>query len=153
MPRHNTPEMFWSKVQKTDVCWLWTGYCDENGYGMLNYGSKKRRSHSVAWELVKGERLPKGLMLCHKCDNPPCCNPDHLFVGTYKDNMQDAARKGRLGRQLNWDTVNLIRWKRLLGARPKDLAVEFGVSSVMICRICKIKAWLLQGQFDVYPGF
>jgi hypothetical protein len=68
------------------------------GYGMFNVGGRQLRAHRVAWELVNGP-IPPGMDLCHRCDNPPCCNVDHLFVGTRSDNMRDASSKGRLFQQ------------------------------------------------------
>ena len=91
-------EQFWSRVEKTDSCWLWTGSTNKYGYGLTHRGGPNqattRRAHRMAWELCNGP-IPKGLWVLHKCDNPPCVNPDHLFVGNRSDNMKDAAAKGR----------------------------------------------------------
>lgn len=83
---------FWSMVAKSDGCWVWTGTRWSTGYGRLVGG---RAAHRVAWELTNGP-IPRGLLVCHHCDNPPCCRPDHLFLGTSKDNAMDASAKGRL---------------------------------------------------------
>ena len=82
---------FANSIQKTDSCWLWTGRAAKSGYGYLGC----RLAHHVSWLLANGP-VPDGLDVCHHCDTPSCVRPDHLFVGTPKDNMQDAARKGRL---------------------------------------------------------
>lgn len=70
----------------------------EFGYGMLSVNGKPDVAHRWSWRVYRGE-IPKGKMICHHCDNPSCINPDHLFLGTQKDNMSDAARKGRLGKR------------------------------------------------------
>jgi hypothetical protein len=89
---------FWSRVEKTEGCWLWTGYCEAAGYGTLEISVKGKRrkayAHRLAYELTYGA-IPAGLFICHHCDNPPCCNPDHLFVGTAGENSRDCVQKGR----------------------------------------------------------
>jgi hypothetical protein len=90
--------LFWDKVDKSDPagCWPWKGARHAQGYGAFRVGSKYHRSSRLAYELVKGH-IQSGLDVLHKCDNPPCCNPDHLFLGTDKDNAADRRRKGRRG--------------------------------------------------------
>lgn len=92
----------WWRVSNRDdpyKCWEWSGATIKGGYGVLTFKSVPYYTHIVAWEVTFGP-VPKGLKVLHTCDNPPCCNPDHLFIGTQKDNMQDASEKGRLkGRQ------------------------------------------------------
>ena len=88
-------EWFWQQVEKTDACWLWSRGRDSCGYGtLMREDGSADRAHRMAWILTFGE-IADGLFVCHKCDNPPCCRPDHLFLGSQKDNMQDAARKNR----------------------------------------------------------
>jgi hypothetical protein len=88
-------DRFWPKVEKTDGCWLWTGATDRRGYGKIFDGAGKLLIASrVAHELCIGP-IPDGLCVLHKCDNPPCVNPDHLFLGTFGDNTQDMLAKGR----------------------------------------------------------
>lgn len=87
-------EDFWKWVDKSGECWLWTGTTSE-GYGRVRHGPKKLLAHRVAYELTKGP-IPKGMEVCHSCDNPTCVNPAHLWLGTHRDNMRDAHQKGRI---------------------------------------------------------
>lgn len=93
--RMNT-DKFWSNVAKgaADECWKWTRARHPKGYGQVWLAGKMRRAHRVAWELSNGP-IPEGLHVLHRCDNPPCCNPAHLFLGTNADNVQDRDAKGR----------------------------------------------------------
>jgi len=91
---------FWSRVNKTASCWLWTG-ATVKGYGYLKVPPSPRRTmyaHRVVWCLRYGQP-PNGMCILHRCDNPLCVNPDHLFLGTHADNMRDASAKGRAKNQ------------------------------------------------------
>jgi hypothetical protein len=80
--------------QGSDVCWNWKG-STTRGYGTFKpTGSKIAYAHRYMWELLNGP-IPEGLLVCHRCDNPTCVNPDHLFLGTKKDNVVDMYSKGR----------------------------------------------------------
>jgi hypothetical protein len=86
-------------VASPDDCWEWTGHRDKDGYGRIGSGGKRSkplRATRVQWELTHGEPIPDGLWVLHRCDNPPCVNPAHLFLGSVGDNQRDAAQKGRL---------------------------------------------------------
>ena len=84
---------FWSKVKKTDACWLWTGTINHK-YGAIRIAYRAWRAHRVAWVIANGN-IPKGMNVLHRCDNPPCVNPKHLFLGSQRDNLIDCIRKGR----------------------------------------------------------
>lgn len=82
-------------VENERGCWVWQGFCcPEWGYGMTSYRNKSTRVHIIMWKLIRGP-YEKGLVVRHKCDNPPCCNPDHLEIGTHRDNVHDRMRRGR----------------------------------------------------------
>lgn len=96
-PRGTIEERFWRYVQKTDRCWLWIGAEQGDGYGRLwnpGPGPRLLGAHRLSWELHRGP-IPDGLWVLHRCDNPLCVNPDHLFLGTNADNVKDMIAKGR----------------------------------------------------------
>lgn len=106
---------FWENVRKTESCWIWTA-CKRGGYGLI-YGNGRRQSaHRLSYEIHKGP-IPDGLDCLHKCDNPSCVNPEHLFIGTHRDNMVDAAKKKRFktGKD-SWASKNKHKIKRRTGS-------------------------------------
>lgn len=106
LSRYNVPLniRFWDKVEDGPGCWLWTGaILKVSGYGAFAVKGKRVAAHRFAWELYHG-KIPKrkdyhGWTVCHRCDNPACVRPSHLFLGSHKDNMRDMIRKGRAGFQ------------------------------------------------------
>jgi hypothetical protein len=87
-------DRLWAKVPvRGDDCWLFVG-CPSQTYGQFEFHDRRQLAHRVSWELINGP-IPAGLEVCHKCDTPRCVRPDHLFLGTAKDNAQDSSRKGR----------------------------------------------------------
>ena|SRR5215472_1853783 len=87
-------ERMWNKTEVKDDCWIYTGSLSHNGYGNVSVHDKTERVHRVSWMIYKGP-IPKGLIICHNCDNPACWNPEHLFSGTSLDNSTDSKNKGR----------------------------------------------------------
>jgi hypothetical protein len=87
-------EFFWGKVKKGERCWSWLRGCYSAGYGQFKAGGKGYAAHRLSYEISVGP-IPEGMCVLHKCDNPPCVNPDHLFLGTQKENMQDCVNKKR----------------------------------------------------------
>jgi len=96
-PLKTTPEKFWGRVDSSGgehACWPWLGYITQDGYGLVGFERRQRGTHRVAWQLANGP-IPDGLWVLHRCDNPPCCNPAHLFLGSVADNNRDRHAKGR----------------------------------------------------------
>lgn len=130
-------ELFWSKVTPEPMsgCWLWTAGVSGSGYGRFSRSHGKRgmdTASRVAWTLRVGP-IPPGMLICHRCDNPPCVNPDHLFLGTARDNIRDAARKGRLWMQNDPAKV------RLVAARSAATrAASFTPSPPRPCMVCDV---------------
>jgi len=96
MIKKATKLRFESKINKTPKggCWIWTSGKNEKGYGMIQVGGKQIRAHRLSYELYVGD-IPPGMLVCHSCDEPSCCNPKHLWLGTNADNQRDKMDKGR----------------------------------------------------------
>ena len=141
----------WGRVAVGDKneCWPWTGRKLPDGYGRLTIRNRKWLAHRLAWTLTFGD-IPAGLDVCHKCDNPGCCNPDHLFLGTHLDNMRDKVAKGRASALMGEDcpTAKLtnaavieIRRLRAEGWTLIRLGERFNTHLSNISLICRGKAW------------
>lgn len=140
---------FWNKVKKSDGCWEWQGKRMLSGYGQMMISRKYTTTHRFSYELLKGE-IPKGLHVCHKCDNPPCVNPEHLFVATASENHLDMWRKGRgqWGQKngksiLTLNKVRKIRseYKGERGSITK-IANKYGITHSAISNIVNNKSWI-----------
>lgn len=100
IPTIQDKERFWARIVKEPSgCWLFTGSLTEGGYGRTTINSRQITTHRFSWIVAHGPIAP-GLFVCHKCNNPPCCNPDHLFLGTPLQNYQHCVSQGRAGRRL-----------------------------------------------------
>lgn len=158
-------EIFWSRVNRLDdnACWEWIGYMNTNGYGEFTVNRVKLSPHRLSYEIAYGD-IPKGMFVCHHCDNPKCCNPEHLFIGTSKDNMIDAARKGRTSRgdnhymrmfpekvmrhekngshKLTEEQVSEIREMYDSGdVRLRPIAKKYDISHVQVSNIVNRRQW------------
>lgn len=142
-------QRFWQYVSKTDTCWLWTGAHNPSGYGLINKKAGSSLAHRVSWLLHCGI-IPEGVDVCHICDNPPCVNPGHLFLGTRQDNMSDSKRKGRNAtgarhgrRRLSAEEVVRIRQQYAGGhISHRQLASDFGVTHGTIGHILRGQTWI-----------
>ena len=118
-------------------CWLWTAAYGRRGYGLIWDGKRLAIAHRVSWEMHRGE-IPAGLKVLHKCDVPPCVNPEHLFLGTQKDNVDDMLAKQRGRAKLTLDDVYNIRTDTRL---QREIAADYGVQSQQISRIKSRSRW------------
>lgn len=143
--------IFWSRVKRGNGCWVYSGNTTRDGYGRLRFHGKKILAHRLAYMFSFGN-IPRNKLILHSCDNPPCVNPKHLFVGTQSDNMADMRQKGRrLGAyngeinknsKLTGDIVSTIR--RLFGdglMNQPQLANRYNVSQPAISAVILRKTW------------
>lgn len=149
-------ERFWAKVQKTETCWNWTGQIDPRyHYGRFwktgDYfatGERRRTQvHRFSWELHNGP-VPDGMMVCHTCDNRRCVRPDHLFLGTGRENTADRHAKGRSAKGertglavLNEVSVQNIRYRHGNGSTIAQLARDFKVGETTVRSIVQGRTW------------
>jgi len=138
---------FWSKVDISGDCWTWCAGKYSSGYGMFNFNGKDIGAHRAAWIFTHGE-IADGLFVLHKCDNPPCVNPEHLFLGTHQDNMTDKARKGRVKstigeykKKLCADDVREIRRLRSQGELEPVIGAMFGITQCHVSKIALRQCW------------
>ena len=142
-----TPEKFMERVEKqSDGCWKWTG-TTRRGYGVVGRDYKSVLAHRLAYEYLVGE-IPNGMYVCHRCDNPICVNPEHLFLGTQIDNMADMVKKCRQARgasckhnRLSEDEVLQIRSHLRSGKTLREISLQFGVAHSTIWRIRSEETW------------
>lgn len=144
---------FWTKVHKTDGCWLWTACCDKKGYGAIGIGSrsdgtrKTELAHRMSFRLANGD-IPDAQHVLHRCDNPRCVNPAHLFLGTNDENVADMVAKKRHARgeghgnaKLTAEQVREIRELHAGGDSQVSLGRRFGVSQPAVCYVVRGVNW------------
>ena len=152
-PKMKPHNRLWSRVDRRgpDDCWEWTAHCKSNGYGQISIHNKQLLTHRVAWEVTNGP-IPDGLYVCHHCDNPPCCNPAHLFLGDQFDNMRDAREKGRkpplnppreriLQRLTPLDVRCVRHWLKDGRWNLREISEAFGVCNATISNIKAGRTW------------
>jgi HNH endonuclease len=133
---------FWARTQKSEGCWTWVGCADRDGYGQITAAGRQLKAHRFSWEL-HNSAIPQGLCVCHRCDNRACVNPEHLFLGTNRDNTRDKVAKGRhpVGEASATSTltnaeVEQIRQLLREGKQSQaSIAREFGVTPGNVCHI------------------
>lgn len=142
-------DRFWDKVDKRDAgsCWEWTAYKQGKGYGLIGTANGSARAHRISWRIHNGP-IPKGLFVLHRCDNPACVNPDHLFLGTHKDNMSDRQRKKRHAygtrngnAKLNPESVRAIRALAQQSISRRIIANIFNIHPDHVKKIVARRAW------------
>lgn len=133
-------------------CKEWTAYTDVYGYGVFKTGGKVRKAHRLSWEAFVG-KIPDGMCVLHKCDNRKCINPDHLFLGTFSDNVKDMMKKGRhragiapqIGQKNGMSKITEIQAKEiisLIGKMSQDeIAKKFKITRGQVVKISTSKAW------------
>lgn len=128
-------------------CLEWTGAKDRNGYGTLRSGRVDQKAHRVAFEQANGP-IPDGMVVCHTCDNPSCCDPAHLFLGTHKDNKADSVRKRRHAHgvtqkaaKLTPHLVALIRDRAQAGQSQQKIADDLGVHQTTVSKVVRRASW------------
>ncbi len=118
-------------------CWEWQGWTNKDGYGEFEYHDKLYRPHVVAYMISAGlPAIPYKMCVCHQCDFPACCNPNHLWLGTQKENIQDASRKGRLTNRLKGE---------------KHLKAKLSSADVQQIRILREQGWMYKDIHDIFP--
>ena len=139
-------ERFWARVPKKNKneCWEWSGHRHRQGYGFLKVDGTSKLGHRISWE-IHYSAIPVGKMVLHRCDNPPCCNPTHLFLGTQKDNMIDCSAKGRLccGEKnvLSRLTSEVVTRIRSAKGTYREIAKLFGTASSNVSVIKNRQGW------------
>lgn len=139
-------------IVQSNGCWEYSGAKDADGYGKFWFDGKSKGAHQFSARYLGNLIINKGDQVCHTCDNPPCCNPAHLFIGTSQQNTADRHHKGRTAKgskvgtsKYNEATIQLI--KDVYNSRPhyrgiiKDLAIEFNVTYTVVWYACRKNSW------------
>jgi len=147
--RKNKREDVWKKIDKRgeDECWNWLDRLS-NGYGQMRFNNKAYGAHRFVYEEVYG-MIPEGLFICHKCNNPSCCNPNHLYAGTQKDNQKQMVNEGRSAKGemqslSKLTTRDILKIRSLYSTNEKnqiELGKIFGVDNATISDITRRKTW------------
>ena len=147
---------FWNKVHKLNEthggCWIWLAGENPKGYGIFTLSEHGKKetiyAHRYSWQIKYGRKLPTVVLVCHKCDNPRCVNPDHMFIGNASDNIEDMCNKNRQSRgeqintcKLSEEKVKQIRAAHTRGISVKDLSALYQVSTANIYCIIKKSTW------------
>jgi len=130
-------------IDEATGCHNWNKCLSRDGYGQIQINGKPKLVHRVSYEIYKG-KIPVGMCVCHRCDNPKCCNPEHLFLGTNQQNTADMIAKGRRGKCgaiLTLEKAREIREKYIETTTCKELATEYGVSYHVIYAIITNRNW------------
>jgi hypothetical protein len=149
-------DRFWSKVNKTETCWLWTASIDLKGYGQFGLGGSGNIGlvHRLSWSAVNGP-IPKDKEILHRCDHPACVRPDHMRLGTHAENMAEMSERrrshhGALHKRshLNDEAIKVIRFLAARGVQCKQLSEAYGISLFGISCIVRGTTWKhLPGPF------
>jgi hypothetical protein len=142
-------ERFWEKVDVEGVseCWNWKASTTRGGYGQFWLGGTQVKAHRVAWELTNGP-IPEGMYCLHQCDNPRCCNPNHIRLGSLAENMQECVERDRIAKgerqasaKLTAKKVKEIRKKYARGISTIKLSAEYGVGATAIYEAVRRETW------------
>lgn len=150
MLKNLKPKNLWAKIDKKSEteCWIWQGTKTTAGYGVLRVNYKLKYAHRLMWILHNKTDIPKRGCICHSCDNPPCCNPAHLFLGSHSDNMKDAKAKGRISHgishfltELTEDDIRQIRYLGQTNISHKDIGKRFDITRMSVNDIIHKRTW------------
>ena len=148
-------DRLWKRTARDGDCWVWQGCKDGGGYGTISVGGRPLKTHRLAWQLTYGA-IPAGMLVCHHCDRPSCINPQHPFLGTNADNMQDKVRKGRRNGGGGWHKIRggnngsakltekqvaAMRALHCQGVSERRVASSFGISKSQVHRIVCHQNW------------
>jgi predicted DNA-binding protein (UPF0251 family) len=162
LPTDAVTRRLWSEVDKTEGCWLWTGYV-RNRYGSFQIAGRHVYAHRVSYALAFGS-VPAGKHVLHRCDTPRCVRPDHLFLGSPLDNVRDMRAKGRAvnppthwgeshpGATLSDEQVAAIRSLRARGIKQRDVASRFGCSQSTVWRITHRRVRVTAATEMLFPA-